>query len=676
MAITCAAGEVACGGVCTSTRANPNCGACGVSCKADQVCDQGACKSVAAGCSMGLAACAGSCVDLQVSPTNCGACGTSCDAGKVCTAGVCSCMPGQTACGSSCVNVATDNSNCGTCGNACSGGRTCAQGACTCPAGSSFCGDACVDTTTSAQNCGACGTVCGAGKVCTAGQCACAAGQVICGDACVDVQTSDANCGACGQACSLGQVCAAGQCGGGGGVREDGCSGLAQGISVSQVAIYQTVKIPIMQMGTDVPPAMRNVDVVAGRDALLRVFTTVASGWTARQLSARVFLQNGTTIETLYAKRSVAGSTMEGDLATSFQIPIPKDKLTRETRYAIEIVECGGMGTGGVLLPRYPASEGSPLGARATGPLKVRLIPLQTGAMMPDTTEAGLKAYKELFTATYPVSGVEFTVGDPLPITSATDWTGNLDRVRSRRQSDAPAADVYYYGLLRPTASLREFCSGGCTTGIGYVPGGSGNNQAAQRAALGIGFGDAASADTMAHEVAHNHGRQHAPCGGVSGADANFPYMGGAIGVYGYDARTQRLMAPDRTDIMGYCQNKWFSDYTYKALLTRIATLNMAQASYVPGPSAEWRVLLLDASGPRWGIPLQAPAPAGGDPESAQVLDVFGNVIKTVTVYRTEISDIHAASYEVPPPEAGWHSVKIGDHGAYPYGAPTMTPLP
>jgi len=445
--------------------------------------------------------------------------------------------------------------------------------------------------------------------------------------------------------------------------------GLATNLTVSQIAVYQTVKIPIMQNGNEVAVAARNTDVITARDALFRVFATVGAGWTARELSARVFIQNAGSVEMFHGKAMIAATSQEANLATTFQVNVPKGKLTRDSKYAVEVVECGAAAAGMPQSPRFPASDGLALGARDTGPLKVRIVPLQVNAMVPDTSEMGLKIYKDLLLATFPISEVQMTVGEPLTITNATDWTGNLDRMRQRRQSDAPAADVYYYGLLKAANSLREFCGGGCTTGIGYVPNGSGNNQAQARTGMGIGFADNASAETMAHEIAHNHSRNHAPCGnGLQGVDGNFPYDGGAIGVYGYDTRTQRLIAPDRTDLMGYCNNKWLSDYTYDGLLNRVATVNGAATNvYVPEELIrEWNVLLLDQEhGARWGGSIDVPAAPLGEPEPAEILDVNGHVVAIETVYRTEISDIDAFSFEVPKRRSGWHAVRIA-------GAPTI----
>lgn len=500
------------------------------------------------------------------------------------------------------------------------------------------------------------------GTTCVAGICSCGPGKLQCGTACTDVMTDDKNCGACGSACSLGQGCAGGTCGGGGVLRDDGCQGLAQDLTLSKISVFQTVEIPIMRSGMEIAPAARNTDVVTGRETLVRVHGTVASGWAARELSARLFVQNGEQVQMFHAKATLRASSQDADLASTFQIQVPKGVLTSDTRYAVEVVECGTTASGAAsAAARFPATAGLALGARQAGVLKIHVVPMQINSTLPDTSETGLKVYKDRFVALYPVSDVQITVREPVTFASAADWTGNLDRMRAQRRMDAPAADVYYYGMLKPVGSLREFCGNGCTTGIGYVPGGNTSSQAAQRVALGIGFSDPESADTMAHEVAHNHGRNHAPCGsGISGVDSGFPYNGGRIGVYGWDLVSKKLIPPERTDLMGYCNNKWMSDYTYDGIMNRVAMVSTSASELFSADTTQpWDVLLLDADGPRWGVSIDEPVAPAGDPETAEILDATGSVIAVETVYRTEISDIGAHSFEVPQPQPGWHSIRV-----------------
>ncbi|MET0411055.1 MAG: hypothetical protein ABW217_07150, partial [Polyangiaceae bacterium] len=350
--------------------------------------------------------------------------------------------------------------------------------------------------------------------------------------------------------------------------------------------------------------------------------------------------------------------------------------IASDTEFAVELVECGAA-NGEVGASRFPANGGAELEAVTAGPLRIHVVPLRANGRVPDTsdTDQGIALLRRAFLASYPVDDVDFTVGEPFDIADPQDWGGNLDRIRALRQSESPDGDVYYYGMLRPTETFREFCGNACTAGIGYVPQGRLNPQL--RAAMGLAFGDQNAAFTMLHEVGHNHGRPHAPCvpNGLTIADVDqqYPYEGGIVGVPGYISASDQLIgANEATDVMGYCRNQWLSDYTYRNLLNTVLQVNgNAQSSEVVSPEriGAWRVALLDVlKGTRWGIPVPGPAEAVGVEEAAQVLDAAGAVIETVSVYRTQISELTGYSVQVPEPKPGWHAIAISGAAPLVYG--------
>ena len=164
---------------------------------------------------------------------NCGGCGITCPAGDVCSGScVLSCQTGLTNCSGVCANEQTDNHNCGACGNVCGAQQVCSAGACAseCVAGQTLCPAVganpayCSNEQTDNHNCGACGNVCGAQQVCSAGVCTseCVAGQTLCPAVganpayCANEQTDVNNCGGCGTVCALTHAtsyCLAGTCG-------------------------------------------------------------------------------------------------------------------------------------------------------------------------------------------------------------------------------------------------------------------------------------------------------------------------------------------------------------------------------------------------------------------------------------------------------------------------------
>jgi hypothetical protein len=545
-----------------------------------------------------------------------------------------------------------------------------------CPVGQTFCAGACVDTATSDMHCGACNEACLGGQVCTASSCACAAPQMACGTECVDVQTSLQHCGECDHACQQGDACTAGRCAGPTG--DDGCTGEALGVSIAEIAAYQSIKISIAEGMQAIGSDQRVADVVQGRETMVRVFVDVAQGFTPRELSARLTLINTAGEQTYFAKQTISGSSSDENTGSTFQLFLPADEIQDGTRYAVEVVECTTSGTGTVMAPRFPATGDAPLEARPTGVLRITFVPVQINGLTPDTSEAALAVYRDYLAAMYPASEVELTVADTIQSGSPVNWGNTLEQVRSKREQDGPESDVYYYGLLKPAATMREFCGGGCTAGIGYV---GDERFSGTRAAIGLAFADESSAEIMAHEVGHNHGRNHAPCapgGFIDGVDGQFPHDGAALGVWGYDRRSRELYPPDEsTDIMGYCDQQWVSDYTYRGFIDRIAALN-GQPLRVVAPERidAWQVMLVDGEGPRWSLPFKKVGEAYGEAELAEVLGADGTALEYVTVYRTEISDGGGSIILVPPPAADWHFIAVQGVPPLSFLEPTSVPEP
>lgn len=615
---------------------------------------------------------AGPCNDTRSDPAHCGSCDTACSSGQVCDQGVCkspatSCASPQVLCNGVCADLTT-TAHCGTCERACANGQSCSAGSCVCPGAQTACNGACVDTQTSLEHCGGCSKPCSTGAVCNAGVCGCAAGQQLCNDVCVDLKQSEANCGACGKTCGMGQTCENGSCLSG--VGADGCTaGPALGITLKHIDVYQTVKVPVMDAGAEVTPDKRTTDVITGRTTMFRLSVAVDAGFTGRQLSGRVTVDNGTTVSQYFAKQTISKTSVETESMSTFQVVVPAEQITADTRYSAELVECSA-GTGQAGSPRFPASGDIELSARRIGGLKINIIPLQANNKLPDTADTALATYKQQMMAMYPIDAITLTVGEPLTISYPIDWEGTLDQLRAKRKSDAPAADVYYYGMLKPVDSFNSFCGGGCTTGIGFV---GDANSGAYRVAMGVGYADRVSAQTMAHEVGHNHGRNHAPCvpngGSISGVDSKYPFSDGRTGIIGYDARTNALLSDKGTDLMGYCNNVWLSEYTYGALTDRVSLVNGNKAELIDaGALQTFRVLLVGGKmGPRWGIPITEPSRPEGTAVSAQIFDDAGNWLQEITVYRTEISDSDAASIMVPEPQPGWGGIRVAGSGVVPF---------
>jgi hypothetical protein len=519
-----------------------------------------------------------------------------------------------------------------------------------------------VDPKTDIQHCGDCTTRCEGGLPCNDGKCACPEGETLCAGACVSTDSNAQHCGACGMACPEGETCLAGKCSGAIG---DSCGPtLATGISITEIAVYQSGKIPIMQEGEAIEKADRPADIIQGRAARVRVFVKLESGWSNRTVSARLLLAHDDLTPSYFAKRNVTQASSENSFATTFNFDVEPEHITPTTRYAVEIVECDGAPAGVAGTARFPSADYQEMVTRKTGVIKLRFIPLNANGRTAANDTARLDMYRDYLERMYPTTGVEYTVGPPFNIArtisaQGAGWGEALDQLSNLHEEEQAPNDVYYYGLFQPTDNVRDYCGGGCVAGIGYVTG-TQNFARHQRVALGFSYANASSAGTLAHELGHNHGRPHAPCGGAAGADQNYPYEGAKIGWWGFEAPEKLHNPATATDIMGYCNNQWVSDYTYRAFTDRVALLNGAQRVLPPpGGMQHFRFLLVDVTGPRWGLRRAAPRYPTGEPEQADILDAAGDVIATVTVYRTPFDHLGGAQVLVPEPEPGWHAVQL-----------------
>jgi len=214
-----------------------------------------------------------------------------------------------------------------------------------------------------------------------------------------------------------------------------------QGVTIKEIALYQGVKRPLMADGM---PAASTIPIVAGRDALLRVFVDVDA---SHELIARVYLdEDPTPIE---VKQTIALTSTDAKLDSTLDIDIPGAKLTPTTKYRIAVGEIELVPGSALDAPTYPATGSDPIPAVNAGEtLKIVLAPISYKGVVPKLTEEVIKQYKDGFYAMYPTPKVELTVrAEPIVWTqtispSGNGWSELLDHVRRSFARDATAQQV------------------------------------------------------------------------------------------------------------------------------------------------------------------------------------------------------------------------------------------
>ncbi|MSP24854.1 MAG: hypothetical protein EXR75_06740 [Myxococcales bacterium] len=337
----------------------------------------------------------------------------------------------------------------------------------------------------------------------------------------------------------------------------------ADGVSVVDAKIYQAIEIPLMQASS--------IPVVAKRDAMVRVFFKVLSGYNGQPVTARF------SAGQYYVEKSqvLSGASTQASLASTVNLQIPGYMLTVGGTFRIDLVQPQSSGTNSAA-GYPPGTQQVPHNAKSSGDtLKIVLVPVQNDGTLPDTSPAQVQKYLDYFRWQYPVPSVEVTVrSQPFPFNGYlggfNGWSDLLDEISQLRDQDGVADPVYYYGI--------HDADGNGLLGLGWV---ADANDPWSRAAIGVGWTGNTAPETAVHEIGHTHGRQHSPCG-VDG-DPAYPHYDGVIGVWGYHPGAAKLLPPnDYVDFMSYCAPAWVSDHTYKALFNRLKHVNGAKIEVSP----------------------------------------------------------------------------------------------
>jgi Peptidase M66 len=363
---------------------------------------------------------------------------------------------------------------------------------------------------------------------------------------------------------------------------------VAPTIALSGLALFQSVKVTLMQDGA---PIAANAPVIARRAAVFRAYvrTTGRPRETLRaELRLHATKDAGVTDRVYSASALVTASSKEEKAASLLSFDVPANALREDDE--VTLTATGDAGT----QLRYPETGAQAVGAVAGRTVNLRLVPVRYQAegndLLPELSDTDIAGYRTVLEELYPLARAEVSVRtEPLPWTNKLDasgdgWEEMLDAVGAARDADKADDEVFYMGLFRSRRSLGEYCRGGCVLGLAPVIGRAG--ESGLQFALSVGFGSNETPDTIAHELGHNLGRYHAPCGQVAGPDRKFPYDGGGIGAWGYSASSKEFFDPDEyTDMMGYCRPQWISDYTYNALFKRLGLVtDYATKSREPAP--------------------------------------------------------------------------------------------
>jgi hypothetical protein len=373
----------------------------------------------------------------------------------------------------------------------------------------------------------------------------------------------------------------------------------------------------------------------------VRVFV-LANQTNTVQPSVRVRFLNGTTTNTLTIAApgsSVPTSVNVEDAAGSWNAAVPSSWIQPGVQVVADVDPAGVIAEADKTNNQFSAN----LDVRNLKPWKITLLPVHTGDGLTGAVENANRdrnTWIDLAKRLHPVpDAVDVTVGSTMNSSVATlastgtGWSTVLNELSAKRTADG-VTDRYYYGVVKV-----NYTSG--VAGLGFIG-----------APAAIGWDLSSGPSVLAHEIGHNFGRPHSPCGGASSPDPNYPYSGGLIGVAGWDvfaASNNLKNSATYTDVMGYCNPQWISDYVYSSVLNFRSTSSLglvvpAQGSLGEGLLVWGRIedgqMILE---PAFRVPVRGSGPRPG-PYVWQGRDALGQLLAQISFDAPEVADLPGGS--------------------------------
>ena len=297
------------------------------------------------------------------------------------------------------------------------------------------------------------------------------------------------------------------------------------------------------------------VPLVAGRDALLRVFPEAVHGSEAENPQLRLsFHVDGTethVVDTSVNNDFVQRQNDESELTNSLNVDIPGWVIQPGLELEIDV---------------DPVEDDAESSANTTSgsttvriPIEVQELPIFNLTLVPflyvdsddtsivDTVRAmAEKPWEhELLAGTrtlLPIGEWEVNAHEPITTNSKDSHDVFLQTAAIQAME---GDDGYYMGMLTES----EHSAG----------------TAARNGTVSFAIPDS---EVIAHELGHNFSLMHAPCAvRGSSVDPSYPQEDGSLGSWGYDAEDKSIVSAATADVMSYCSPRWISDYHFSNAL-------------------------------------------------------------------------------------------------------------
>lgn len=378
----------------------------------------------------------------------------------------------------------------------------------------------------------------------------------------------------------------------------------AVGFDIARVTTNQGTLVDIAAGADWVDGSNRRTVIVSNRDTLVQVHHTLAAGWQARELEARLHLfdAEGNPVKTLTERKMITSDSQELDLNSGFFFGLVAEdgETAPGMQFQVEVVEVGEAPAGlpeGVhtspATPNFVGFEQDPM------EMKIVFVPVTYNGSTPTLSDADKSFLENHIFEHNPLQSIEITYHEPISydqeITDLGQLLGPMSDLRAEEGNQF--SNIYYAALCRVPYP-------GGVAGIAQVASAA---ISSERISANVWYSTDDS-DTVVHEIGHNQGLSHVACpgGNSAGNDPAYPDPDGNIQVYGFGIKTFELHPANEKDYMSYCGPSWVSDWTWSKTFFRVLALTQWDYDYVVPPEATTLlkgVVLRDGSTHWWTGP-------------------------------------------------------------------------